>query len=229
MPQHKFRIVAEAKITTMYVYDEIGPWGVTANAVAEQLDTIRGDINLRINSPGGDVFDGLAMYNLLRNHRGQVTVDIDGWAASAASVVAMAGDTINMAANSFLLIHQPWTVVGGNASDFRQVADQLESIGVALVDTYATRRGVDRRQVSAWVEEETLFSAAEAIDAGMVDVVTEDSAVMASTDLSKFRNVPQRVLEQDAIWRQPIAAKSCKQTVSAAKRKRYLRQLSIRR
>ena len=170
---------------TIYVYDEIGAWGVTAESIADQLDDIHGgDILVRINSPGGDVFDGLAIYNLLRGRREKVTTQIDGWAASAASVIAMAGDSISMAANSFMMIHAPWTIHGGNASDFRRMADQLEAVQDSLVDTYVARRNLPRDRVAAWVAAETMFSAQEAIDAGMADRVVAESAVAASASIA---------------------------------------------
>ena len=191
----QFKIYAKDDVATIYVYEEIGEWGVTGKAFAEQMQGLAKAqrINVRINSPGGDVFDGLAMFNLLNRHGGEVTVDVDGWAASAASVVAMAGRPLNMAANSFLLIHPPWTVAGGNAGDFRRAADQLEAVGDKLVSTYAESRGVDRDTVADWVASETMFSADEAVAAGMADAVTGESAIAAKADFSECRYVPDSV------------------------------------
>jgi ATP-dependent Clp protease protease subunit len=166
---------------TIYVYDEIGAWGVTAESIAAQLDGIRGgDILVRINSPGGDVFDGLAIYNLLRGRSEKITPQVDGWAASAASVVAMAGDSISMASNAFMLIHAPWTIHGGTAEDFRKMAAQLTAIEDSLVDTYSVRRNLPRSRVAAWVAAETMWNASEAASVGMADRVVEESAVAAS-------------------------------------------------
>ena len=221
---HKFKIRAKDDTATVYVYDEIGAWGVSGKAFADQMQSLGsvGSINVRINSPGGDVFDGLAMFNLLRGHPAEVTVDIDGWAASAASVVAMAGDTINMAANSFMLVHAPWTIHGGNSEDFRKMADQLEAIESSLVDTYATRRSIDRQVVADWVAEETLFSADGAVEAGMADAVTGESAIAALADFSSCRFLPHAMRE---LKPQPVAG----QDILSIESNRRKRQLTIQK
>ncbi|HBB9192092.1 TPA: Clp protease ClpP, partial [Escherichia coli] len=111
----------------IFIYEEIGGFGVTAKQFAEDLKAL-GDvshINLRIHSPGGDVFEGIAIYNLLRNHPADITVYIDGVAASMASVVAMAGDRVVMPENAMMMIHKPWGISGGNAGDMRDYADLL--------------------------------------------------------------------------------------------------------
>ena len=210
MPK-RFKITAAADTATIYVYEEIGEWGVSGKAFADQMTGLSGktNINVRINSPGGDVFDGLAIYNLLRGHGGNVTVDVDGWAASAASVIAMAGDTINMASNSFLLIHPPWTISGGNAADFRRTAEQLEAVESKLVDTYSGRRGINRELVAEWVTAETMFSADEAVDVGLADSITTESAIAAHADFSacKWLSPGMRTQVPRAAAKAIIAAK----------------------
>jgi ATP-dependent protease ClpP protease subunit len=217
---HKFKIRAKNDSATIYVYDEIGGWGVSSKDFASQMVDIGSvkNINVRINSPGGDVFAGLAMYNLLKDHSAEVTVDVDGWAASAASVVAMAGDQINMAANAFMLVHAPWTIHGGNSEDFRKVADRLEAVESSLVDTYANRRGIDRQVIADWVAEETLFSADGAVEAGMADAVTGESAIAASADFSGYRFLPHSMR---GLKPQPVTGKDII-SIAASQRKRQL-------
>ncbi|WP_313687581.1 head maturation protease, ClpP-related, partial [Pantoea sp.] len=114
----------------IYIYDEIGYWGVTAQSFAASLKAL-GDIdhiNLHIHSPGGDVFDGIAIYNLLNAHSATKTVYIDGLAASMASVIAMVGNPIIMPENAMMMIHKPWGITGGDANDMRDYADLLDKV-----------------------------------------------------------------------------------------------------
>lgn len=171
----------------IYLYDEIGGWGVTAKSF---IDAVRATgakrINLRINSPGGSVFDGLAIYNFLRGQ--DVTVQIDGLAASISSIIALAGKTVRMAGNGFFMIHNPWGGAVGEADEMRQTADLLDKIRDSLVGTYAAKTGKDHDTIKEWMNSETWFSAAEAKEAGFVDEVTDEIAFAAST--RSFRNAP---------------------------------------
>ena len=171
----------------IYLYDEIGGWGVTAKSF---IDAVRATgakrINLRINSPGGSVFDGLAIYNFLRGQ--DVTVQIDGLAASISSIIALAGKTVRMAGNGFFMIHNPWGGAVGEADEMRQTADLLDKIRDSLVGTYAAKTGKDHETIKEWMNSETWFSAAEAKEAGFVDEVTDEIAFAAST--RSFRNAP---------------------------------------
>ncbi len=182
--------VAAAGVTEIDLYDEIGFWGVTAQAFRAQLRGA-GDVRLRINSPGGDVFDGIAIHNDLVAHQGRVDVEISGLAASAASIVAMAGDSIAIAHNAFLMIHNAWTIAVGDRHNMRGTADVLEKIDGALADTYAARSGKDRAALAALMDEETWFSGQEAVDEGFADAVSETAAPQAAFDLSGFRHAPQ--------------------------------------
>src|SRR5690625_4941230 len=131
---------------TISILDEVGEdfWGegVTAKRIAPALRDLGGrDVVVNINSPGGDVFEGLAIYNLLREHEGHVTVKILGLAASAASVIAMAGDEIQIARAGFMMIHNTWVVAAGDRNALRDIADMLEPFDGALADIYAARSG----------------------------------------------------------------------------------------
>jgi ATP-dependent Clp endopeptidase proteolytic subunit ClpP len=171
----------------VFLYDEIGGWGVNAKSF---IDSVRATgakrINLRINSPGGSVFDGIAIYNFLRGL--DVTVQIDGLAASIASIIALAGKEVRIASNGFFMVHNPWGGAIGEAAEMRQTADLLDKIRDSLVGTYASKTGKSEEQIRQWMDSETWFTAAEAKDAGFVDTVTEEIAFAAST--RSFRNAP---------------------------------------
>src|SRR5690606_36444092 len=128
---------------SVYLYDEIGYWGVTAkDFVRDLLNTEADTISLHISSPGGDVFDGIAILNALRNHPATVHVTIEGLPASAASFIAMAGETVTMARNSELMIHEPHAVaVGLNAAEMRDLAERLDKIGDNIASIYAEKAG----------------------------------------------------------------------------------------
>jgi ATP-dependent Clp endopeptidase proteolytic subunit ClpP len=189
-------IRAQDEAVELLLYDEIGFWGITAKQVAETLAEIdAGEIHLRINSPGGDVFDGVAIYNSLRQHSARIVTHIDGLAASISSVIALAGDEVRMAPNAFFMVHNPWGVTIGDAAVHRKTADTLDKIaGGAIASTYQAKTGAEIEDVERWMNEETWFSAAEAADVGFVDVVEEAAAVEARGplpfDLSAYHHVP---------------------------------------
>lgn len=154
------------------IYDEIGYWGVTAADFVHDLAEVEADvINLRINSPGGSVFDGIAIYNSLVQHKAKIIVHIEGWAASIASVIAMAGDEIRIGEAAQIMIHKPWSFVMGTDDDLRKEADVLESLEEAIVDVYEARTGADRAEIAAWVKAETWFKGKAAVDVGFADEV----------------------------------------------------------
>ncbi len=164
------------------IYDAIGydPWtgeGVTAKRVAGALRSLgKGPVTVNINSPGGDMFEGLAIYNLLRAHPAAVTVEVLGLAASAASIIAMAGDEIHMSPGSFLMLHNAWGVVIGNRHDMAEAAALFESFDAALAGIYAARSGRPQVEIAALLDAETFLGAEEAITAGMADGMVEGSA-----------------------------------------------------
>jgi ATP-dependent protease ClpP protease subunit len=166
----KFAALAvDAAPTVVELYDEIGYWGVTAKDFRDQLKGITGDFTLRVNSPGGDVFDGIAIFNDIKAHPGKVTVQVSGIAASIASVIAMAGDTIEIAPNAFFMVHNAWTIAAGNRHDFESAAGVLGQIDEAIARTYVERSKVGIRAVRDMMDAETWLSAADAIDKGFAD------------------------------------------------------------
>ena len=165
------------KSLTVYVYDIIDDWwGFSVADFALELDRA-GDldrINVRINSPGGDAYAGLAMYNLLAGHSASVHVKVDGLAASAASVIAMAGDKITMGLASEMMIHYPWVLAIGNSADLRKVADDLAVMDEGFVDFYAQRTGLPKDEVREMLAAETFLSAKECVDKGFADEMAGD-------------------------------------------------------
>lgn len=188
-----FEVRAADTVTEIELYDEIGYWGVTAKSFRQQIRSA-GDIRLRINSPGGDVFDGIAIFNDLVQHNGRVEVEVTGVAASAASIIAMAGDTIRVAENAFLMIHNAWTLAIGNRHDITETAALLGQIDGAMADTYAARTDIDRDEVVAMMDAETWMNGKEAVDKGFADEVATLPDASATFDLSGFKNTPKQIV-----------------------------------
>lgn len=154
-------------------------------------------INLSINSGGGSVFDGIAIYNMLKSHKATVNVYVEGLAASIASVIAMAGDTITMRSGSMMMVHMPWTLSQGNAEEMRKTADTLEKTGDSIVDIYSERTGISSDDIRNIMNEETWLSAEEAVEQGWATKLDKKEAVMNSVPkeiLGRFSNVPKNVL-----------------------------------
>jgi len=188
VPESWFRITNRADSTQVHIYAEIGGFGITAAQFCNDLGALDAEtIDVRINSPGGDVFDGIAIHNALANHAAQVHVTVDGVAASIASVIAMAGDRVTMARGSSMMIHEGHTYAGGTAADMRAQADLLDSVSDNIASFYAGRAGGD---VPTWrnrMRKETWYSAEEAVQAGLADEVAAPSRQLkAQFDLSVF-------------------------------------------
>jgi len=178
----------------VYLYDEISMWGVEAEQFIREINEISaGTINLRINSPGGNVFDGAAIFNALERHPSRIVTHIDGIAASMASVVALAGEEVKMAENAFFMIHNPWGLCIGNAADMRKEAEILEKICDSMIGTYSRRSGQDKKKIQLWLDDETWFSAEEAKDAGFVSEIVSGPAVESKFDLSMYEKVPEKL------------------------------------
>lgn len=168
------RAAGQSGDSTISILDTIGEdWygeGVTASRISGALRSIGGgDVTVNINSPGGDMWEGLAIYNLLVAYEGKVTVKILGIAASAASIIAMAGDEIQMGRGAFLMIHNCWTIAAGNRNDFRDYADSLEPFDKAMADIYAARSGLKLSEVQTLMDNESFISGSEAMEKGFAD------------------------------------------------------------
>ncbi len=192
------RIFARANTTTavgeLHIYGDIGWDGVTEKDVVATLATLKGTkgLNVYLNSPGGEVTTGLAIYNLLARMN-DVTVHVDGIAASIASIIAMAGKKIVTAANALWMIHDPWFRTSGTANDLRAAAAVLDKTRGVLVDTYAKRTKQKREKIDAWMAAETWMDAKEAKERGFTDEIADDRVIenlggFAALDL--FKNTP---------------------------------------
>lgn len=170
----------------LFIYDEIGMWGVDASEIRDKLAAIPRDriICLRVNSPGGDVFQALAIYNMLVDRL--VTVQIDGIAASAASLIAMAGDPVVMPENAMMMIHNPSGMVWGDSDDMRSTAEALDKIKEALIATYARKSGMDRDELWDLMTAETWLTASEAVDMGFANEVKPAARVAAVFDIGRL-------------------------------------------
>jgi ATP-dependent Clp protease, protease subunit len=206
----------KANAGEIYIYQEIGEgWygGVSANSFADALKEVGNvdDLDIYINSPGGSVFEGVAIYNQLARFKAKKVVHIDALAASIASVIAMAGDEIRIASNAMIMIHRPWGVCVGTAEDMRRNAETMDQVHDTILDTYVARTKGDRSKIDDWMKEETWMRAQEAVDRGFADsietggnVAAQDSAggparssnVIAFPLLAKFKNTPRDLVEQ---------------------------------
>lgn len=186
---------------TINVYGEIGEaWdyqgndvgyqmtGTTSVQIANMLSHMgSGPVTLNINSPGGDMFEGLAIYNLLREHQGEVIVNVIGTAASAASVIAMAADTLNIGKAAFLMIHNTWTVAAGNRNDFQELAAKLLPFDTAMAAIYSDRTGKSAESVLALMDAETWIDGAMAVAEGFADALLADGHATKETPKASTR------------------------------------------
>jgi ATP-dependent Clp protease protease subunit len=183
---------------TIDIFDEIGSWGVTAKQFSDDLKALGPvqNITVRITSPGGDYFMAAAMFNMLKATQARITVEILGLAASAASFIAMAGDNVRIASNSFMMIHGPSTVAWGDEKEMRKALEMLGKVKEALISAYVKKTGLDREAVEVLVNAETWFTAEEAVDAGFADEIIDEVAIAASFDVRRYsRTVPTAAVE----------------------------------
>ena len=164
---------------TITMFEVIGEdwWsggGVTAKRISAALRSIGDkDVTVKINSPGGDMFEGIAIYNLLRGHPAKVTVEVLGWAASAASIIAMAGDEIRMGFGIFMMVQYAWGVFIGNRHDMRDAADLFDGFDGAIADIYEARTGMKRASIEKLMDAETFMGPSEAVKNGFADIVDD--------------------------------------------------------
>lgn len=195
MSWYEIKNVAD-KHAELWIYEQIGEdwWtgeGVTAKGFARDIAALEvASIDLHLNSPGGSVFDGQAIYNAIRNHPAKVTTYIDGIAASIASVIALAGDRVVMADNALFMIHNPFGAVQGTSADMRQMADVLDKVKDTIVGVYDERSHLSADELAAAMDAETWYTAAEAREAGFADEVAAPLKLAACHDLSRFSNAP---------------------------------------
>ncbi|MCV9886246.1 head maturation protease, ClpP-related [Metabacillus halosaccharovorans] len=200
--EHEFKAEAIGDSTEITIYGDIGEswWGesISANDIKEALKNVTSDsIVVRLNSPGGDVFDGITIYNQLKNHDAKVTIYVDGLAASAASIIAMAADELIMNTGSMLMIHEASTFTWGTKTDIKKTLNALEGIDKSLADIYMIRYQGERSEIDTMIKNETWFTSSEAVEVGLADRVNDvvdndeedlDSEEFKNNILKKFRN-----------------------------------------
>lgn len=192
--QKPFEIRNKSATTAeIVIYAPIGDGGFFSDSVSAKqfseelkgLDSTVNEITVRINSPGGDVFDGIAIYNRLKQHKAKIIVMIDGLAASIASVIALAGDEIIMGEGALFMVHLPWTFAMGDRTDLENTINRLMDVEEQLIGIYSKKTGMDRAEIRAMLEAETWLDADQAIAQGFVDKKSEDSLPIAASVFEK--------------------------------------------
>jgi ATP-dependent protease ClpP protease subunit len=182
----------------IYIYDEIGFQGVPAKQFISDLQAL-GEIKhitLHINSPGGSIFEGIAIFNALKYHPAAITVHVDGVAASMASVIAMVGNPVIMPANSFMMIHKPWTVAGGDADDMRDFAELLDKTEAVLIPAYAAKTGLAHEVIAGMLKEETWMDGTQCVSLGFADQLAPAVQAMARIDskrIEEYEKMPENL------------------------------------
>tara|TARA_R100000306_G_scaffold62126_1_gene67141 strand:- start:2528 stop:3529 length:1002 start_codon:yes stop_codon:yes gene_type:complete len=177
----------------VYLYDEVGNYGVSAKDFVNDLKLLKGrDIYLHINCVGGEVFDGMAIYNTLKKYKGKVTAYIEGIAASMGSIIPLAADEIIMSENSLYMIHNAWGGAMGEADDMRKTATLLDKLSSEIANIYTKKTGLPLSQIEDMMDEETWFNSEEALEYGFIDRISDAVMVAAKYDISKFKNKTQK-------------------------------------
>ena len=192
-----YRLRASRTSAELLIYDDIGFWGKTAKTLIAEIEALGPDIariDLRINSPGGEVFEALAIYNALQRVPSQVITHIDGLCASAATLVALGADEVRMADNAMFMIHEPWTVVSGDSDKLQKKAGVLDALAENIVNIYARKTGAEADTIRQWMRDETWINADEALEAGFIDQIETPLKIAAMIRphdvVSRFKNCP---------------------------------------
>ncbi len=195
----RFEVKASADEATIYLYDvivsdeETAKWlgGVAPETFIKALKSIAAPtIHLRINSPGGDVFAARSIAQAIAEHGANIIAHIDGYAASAATLVAVSAREVVMAKGAFFMIHNSWSLAYGNSQDMLDMAELLEKVDSTIAETYVTRTGKDIDQVRAWMTDETWFKADEAVEAGFANRVADEATAQAAWNLAVYAHAP---------------------------------------
>ena len=198
MNKNWYNIKAEAssKSADVYIFDEIGAFGVTAQGFIEEIKEYKDvPMNLHLNCVGGDVFEGMAIYNVLKKRTAKTTIYIEGIAASMGSVIALAGDEVIMAENSLFMIHNAWGGAMGEANEMRKTAALLDKISNEIADIYTKKTNLPYNKVQEMMDEETWLSADEAFNLGFIDSISDAIKVAAKYDVSKFKNITDKEIQ----------------------------------
>ena len=218
-----YEIKNKAEKAEIWIYEMIGKdfWtgeGLTAKDFQKDLSQIKASqIDLHINSPGGDVFDGNTIYNLLKQHPATITTYIDGLAASIASVIALAGDKVYMAENALFMLHQPWGITIGNEEDHEKTLELLRQVGGSIARTYIAKTEKSEEEIKQMMKDETWLNSDQAMDLGFVDEITEQIDMAACVKfvpvMAKlgFQKIPETIKPK-----QPPTAKAAERALRDA-------------
>jgi len=183
--------------TELMIYDVIGwPFNDAGEIIRALAGVTSKTVTVRINSPGGDVFDAMAIFNALQAHKSKVITRVESLAASAASFIALAGKEVQAYQNAMVMIHDPWVLAAGNQYDLREIADILEKISGNMVDIYSQNSNVGKKEIRDMLKAESWFTAKEAKEKGFIDTIIDGKAVKAQFDLSMFAHVPDGLGEE---------------------------------
>ena len=179
-----------SEITDVYIFNDIGTFGVSAQSFVDEIKEYEDkELAIHINSLGGEVFEGMAIYSIIQRRKAKTTVYIEGIAASIASVIALAADEVIMSENSLLMIHNAWGGTNGDADDMRKQADVLDKITNEIAEIYVKKTKRPYNEIVEMMREETWLTAEEAVAMGFVDSISEPIKVAAKYDVSKFKNI----------------------------------------
>jgi ATP-dependent Clp protease protease subunit len=197
MDRNWFEIKAESsKVVDVYIFDEVGTFGVNAQSFIEEIKAHKGQpMNLHLNCVGGDVFEGMAIYNVIKKRKAKTTVYIEGIAASMGSVIALAADKVIMAENSLFMIHNAFGGAMGEAKEMRKTAAVLDKISNEIADIYTKKTNLPFGKIKEMMDEETWLNADEAFELGFVDSISDAINVAAKYDISKFKNITDKEIQ----------------------------------
>tara|TARA_R100001530_G_scaffold45609_1_gene34369 strand:- start:232 stop:1242 length:1011 start_codon:yes stop_codon:yes gene_type:complete len=192
MNRNWFDIKAESStdVVDVYIFDEVGTFGINAQSFIEEIKSYKGQpMDLHLNCVGGDVFEGMAIYNVIKKRKAKTTVYIEGIAASMGSVIALAADEVIMAENSLFMIHNAFGGAMGEADEMRKTAAVLDKISNEIADIYTKKTNLPFGRIKEMMDEETWLNANEAFELGFVDSISDAIKVAAKYDISKFKNI----------------------------------------
>ena len=197
MNENWYNINSKAsKVVDIYIFDEIGMGGVNAQGFIEEIKSFKDSpMNLHINCVGGDVFDGMAIFNIIKKRTAKTTVYIEGIAASMGSVIALAADSVVMAENSLFMIHNAWGGAMGEAKEMKKTAKLLDKISGEIADIYVKKTKLPYDKVKEMMDEETWLNAEEALELGFIDSISDAIKVAAKYDVSKFKNITNKEIK----------------------------------
>ena len=197
MEKKWYEINNSAEVTDVYLFNDIGTFGVSAQSFVEEIKEYEGkELAIHINSLGGEVFEGMAIYSIIKRRKAKTTVYIEGIAASIASVIALAADEVIMSENSLLMIHNAWGGGSGDAKEMRKQADVLDKISNEIAEIYVKKTKRPYDEIVEMMAEETWLTAEEAVALGFVDSISEPIKVAAKYDVSRFKNITLEKVEK---------------------------------